>query len=96
MAKLKYFSTCQGEVVELTAIAHSGAVSTKAQEFSGLCPTCGSRHQAQRQINYKAFPSKHECDARCINAQGRTMNCECSCGGKNHGKGRFNCTAEAA
>lgn len=40
-----------------------------------------------RVINYKSSPSLHECDARCMNASGRTMNCECSCGGKNHGRG---------
>lgn len=44
----------------------------------------------ERIVNYKSNPSKHECDARCMNANGRTMNCECSCGGKNHGKG-FSC-----
>lgn len=44
-----------------------------------------------RIINYKSNPSKHECDARCMNASGRTMNCECACGGINHGKGKFNC-----
>lgn len=45
----------------------------------------------ERVVNYKSFASKHECDARCINASGRTMNCECACGGKNHGKGKFKC-----
>lgn len=47
----------------------------------------------ERRVHYKSFPSKHECDARCMNASGRTMNCECSCGGKNHGRGSFNCVA---
>jgi hypothetical protein len=47
--------------------------------------------QAERVIEYKSNPSRHECDARCMNASGRTMNCECSCGGKNHGRGAFNC-----
>ena len=27
----------------------------------------------------------HKCDARCLNATGH--NCECACGGKNHGAG---------
>lgn len=40
-----------------------------------------------RVITYKSNPSKHECDARCMGATGKIMNCECSCGGKNHGKG---------
>lgn len=45
----------------------------------------------ERTINYKSNPSRHECDARCMNATGRTMNCECKCGGKNHGRGGFAC-----
>lgn len=93
VANIKYFTTCGADQVELTNIWHSGAVSTKAKEFSGKCQTCGERHQAQRAIEYKKFASKHECDARCINATGRVMRCECSCGGKNHGKGAFNCVA---
>lgn len=45
----------------------------------------------ERVINFKSNPSRHECDARCMNASGRTMNCECACGGKNHGRGSFTC-----
>jgi hypothetical protein len=49
-----------------------------------------------RTIAYKANPSLHECDARCMNATGRTMNCECKCGGKNHGKAAaFTCEVAA-
>lgn len=36
-----------------------------------------------RVIEYKKNPSLHKCDARCLNAKGRS--CECSCGGANHG-----------
>lgn len=36
-----------------------------------------------RKIFYKSNPSLHKCDARCMSAIGH--NCECSCGGKNHG-----------
>lgn len=43
----------------------------------------------ERTVEYKTNPSRHECDARCVNATGRIMKCECSCGGKNHGKGSF-------
>jgi hypothetical protein len=46
-----------------------------------------------RTVEMKSAPSRHECDARCMNANGRTMNCECACGGANHGKGRFMCEA---
>lgn len=46
-----------------------------------------------RSIEFKSNPSKRLCDARCLNATGRIMKCECSCGGKNHGAGSFNCEA---
>lgn len=36
-----------------------------------------------RAISFKVDGSNHKCDARCLNATGH--NCECSCGGKNHG-----------
>ncbi len=36
-----------------------------------------------RVIYYKKNPSLHPCDHRCMNAKGH--DCECSCGGKNHG-----------
>jgi hypothetical protein len=49
----------------------------------------------ERVINFKSNPSRHECDARCMNATGKTMNCECSCGGKNHGRGAFQCSEAA-
>lgn len=41
----------------------------------------------ERKIEYKANPSRHECDSRCTHATGRVMKCECKCGGKNHGRG---------
>jgi hypothetical protein len=53
----------------------------------------GGAVKAERMIRYKSNPSRHECDDRCMNATGRTMNCECSCGGKNHGRGAFVCEA---
>ena len=43
--------------------------------------------RATRIVIRKNNPSRHECDSRCMNATGRTMQCECACGGKNHGKG---------
>ena len=46
-----------------------------------------------RTVQMKTNPTRHECDARCYNASGRSMNCECSCGGKNHGRGAFRCEA---
>ena len=93
MAAYRYFADIAGEAHELTAIWHDGHISTAARHFSGLT-TAGQRVQATRKIEMKSFPSKHVCDARCMHAQGKTMRCECSCGGKNHGRGRF--VAEAA
>jgi len=48
-----------------------------------------------RMVEMKSNPSRHVCDSRCINATGRIMKCECSCGGKNHGVGAFNCSEAA-
>jgi hypothetical protein len=42
-----------------------------------------------RVVRLKSSPSRHVCDIRCINAKGRAMECECACGGKNHGRGAF-------
>lgn len=49
-----------------------------------------------RKVEMKSFPSRHECDDRCMYATGRTMKCECSCGGVNHGKGARVMICEAA
>jgi hypothetical protein len=49
----------------------------------GLCPGC---HKAMDYNRLVACVSPdHKCDARCVHARG--ANCECSCGGANHGKG---------
>lgn len=50
----------------------------------------------ERAVEFKSSPSMHECDARCMNATGRIMKCECSCGGKNHGRASFICNEVAA
>lgn len=90
MATFKYFSDINGQVVELTNVGHDGAVSTSAKHFIGHTPD-GMKVRATRKINFKSNPSLHACDGRCLSAKGG--NCECSCGGKNHGRGYFNCEA---
>lgn len=95
MAKIKYFN---GEN-ELSGVYHDngkffGYVSKEDLVFVTGKGWTGYV-QADRVIEYKSNPSRHECDARCMNATGRVMKCECSCGGKNHGRGSFVC-AEAA
>lgn len=89
MANIKYFVECGGCAVQLSHVQHDGLGNGhRANEFSGLC-LCGQRHVAQRKVEYKQLPSKHECDARCTGATGKVMRCECSCSGKNHGRGAF-------
>lgn len=63
---------------------------------SGICCTHHRVSLRWKLIN-GVVSDKHVCDARCINAIG--PNCECSCGGKNHGAGYsgeklFNFTTE--
>lgn len=103
MAQFRYFADINGQVVELTRVRHDGSPSTKASSFEGI--SVGSDPvfvpgkgwtgfiRATRVVEYKSNPSKHECDARCLNATG--MKCECSCDGKNHGRGNFICVEAA-
>ena len=48
----------------------------------GVCPTCGHAmaYGALVAMTVDAIP----CDARCTGARGHS--CQCSCGGKNHGR----------
>lgn len=56
--------------------------------FDHKCASCGREHARGNVV--RGFKTDHVCDARCMNATG--PNCECSCGGKNHG-GAFICQA---
>jgi hypothetical protein len=49
----------------------------------------------ERLITYKQFPSRHECNAKCLNGK-HNGTCECQCGGKNHGAGMFTKMLETA
>ena len=90
----------------LTRVRHDGSRSTRPAAFSGFPEGVepeyipgegwtGGLVRADRVIRYKANPSRHECDSRCMNATGRTMTCECACGGRNHGRGRAVLACEA-
>lgn len=48
--------------------------------YDGVC-ACGGQCVSAR---IKGIVSEHVCDARCSSATG--PNCECQCGGRNHGK----------
>lgn len=56
----------------------------------GYDPTLG-RVAVTRRVELKSNPSRHECNAKCMFAKGKTMACECACGGVNHGRGAFVC-----
>lgn len=99
---VRYFSDFGGNTVELTGIYGldntefekrfpdvKGRRSDSFSKFVGFPQRSmpGQELPVTRVINYKSNPSKHKYDSRCIHATGRTMNCECSCGGANHGKG---------
>lgn len=104
MARFAYFADCNGTTVQLDRIAFKGGSTKRASSFEGypvgftpeFVQGAGwtKRTTATRMIEMKTSPSRHECDARCLNATGLVMKCECSCGGKNHGRGSFVC-AEA-
>jgi len=81
MANIKYFSDLpNGETVEFARVDYINRKNIRGFHE-------GQWIKVNRMVEYKAFASKHVCDVRCMNANGRTMKCECACGGKNHGKG---------
>lgn len=87
MANIRYFAEHNGETVQLANVwMNVGAPRLTAECFKGRAPD-GTILTAQRMVEFKRQPSRHECDSRCLNATGRVMKCECACGGKNHGKG---------
>jgi hypothetical protein len=47
----------------------------------GICSTCHKMMSFGALKGY--YSEQHICDARCMASRG--PNCECSCGGKNHG-----------
>lgn len=84
----KYIGTEKGWLLVMTLDGvDSRTIAKKVRNCDlfavGTCPKCGSRHFAERVIARLAQASNHKCDARCVHAKGR--NCECACGGKNHG-----------
>jgi hypothetical protein len=94
MANYRYFTDlADGTTVMATRADYSQGERKLPRIYSA---EHGGWLQATRVVVRKSNPSMHECDARCMFATGRSMNCECSCGGKNHGKGSRALTCEAA
>lgn len=106
MSSTKLFCDMNGQTVELSGYVQPMKNAEFAAAFPGVkgkrfdsfdmrvarAPD-GRYLPVTRSIVYKGRPSLHKCDARCMNATGRTMKCECACGGKNHGAGAFNCSS---
>lgn len=68
------FRLASGEIVQAYSLAwHSGFVAT--------CAGCASHFVAVPVVG--RFVAEKKCDGRCMGATG--PNCDCSCGGKNHG-----------
>lgn len=102
MARFAYFIDMpDGTILEWRDTIERGQVRAargvqyrEGKGFFGFHETLGST-RITRCIELKANPSRHECDSRCLNATGRNMKCECSCGGKNHGRGAYICETAA-
>lgn len=110
MANIKYFSDIGGEAEALTA-PHGMNNAEFAARWPGVRGIRYDGYQmlvghvggnlggavlpVTRQIEYKAFPSRHECNAKCLNGK-HNGTCECKCGGKSHGAGMFTSLLMAA
>lgn len=108
MANIKNFSDIGEESIELafvTSIPNAEFAAqfpgVKGMRYDGYSMWVGRetatspRMPVTRKIEYKSFPSKHECNAKCLNGK-HTGVCECKCGGKNHGAGMFTSMMVAA
>lgn len=60
---------------------HRFAVDKPANEGIHSCPICGARLKQVAGVRGRVTDTK--CGARCTSAMG--PNCDCECGGKNHG-----------
>ncbi|MEX3764417.1 hypothetical protein [Paraburkholderia phenoliruptrix] len=99
MANMKHFADFNGQTMALTRVT-----SISNAEFAARFPGVkgirddgysmrvgfadGVMFPLTRVIEYKAQPSRHECNAKCMNGSHRGV-CECRCGGRNHGRGMF-------
>ena len=107
MATIKYYCDAFGDTQELKApyglpnsefaarfpgvkgFRHDGFTKLVGYPLQGP----GDVLPVTRKIEYKSAPSRHECNAKCLNGKHNGI-CECQCGGKNHGRGTFISTLE--
>jgi len=62
-------------------IDESGKRVFASDSYEWTCPKCNSQCVTGNTV--QGFISEHKCGAKCLSAIG--PNCECSCGGANHG-----------
>jgi hypothetical protein len=95
---VRLFSDVEGETIELfgyivgmdRAEFSARFPGVKGRKFDGrrmqVAADGGGRvRPVTRAVEFKKRASLHKCDYRCMFARG--PNCECSCAGKNHGRG---------
>lgn len=70
------------DALQRTRMNESGSLVSSSHPAEWRCPSCGSASVDGSTVQGRQ--SQHVCDARCMCATGH--DCECSCGGKNHGK----------
>ncbi len=104
MATMRYFSDSNGQSVLLKGITTmlnkdfaARFPDVKGMRSDGYLKYVGWADDGSgsdrwlpvtRRIEYKSYPSRHECNAKCLNGKFNGT-CECRCGGKNHGRGAF-------
>lgn len=100
MAQFKYFCDIDGIAVELTGLTTMGNAEVaarftgvKAMRADGFTRWAARAADGRilpitRKIEMKRNPSRHTCNAKCLNGKPNGA-CECQCGGKNHGAGMF-------
>lgn len=103
MANFRYFCDIDGAGIELAQIQpmdnskfaglYPGVAGFRYDgymKYVGVAAGGADRRilPVTRKIEYKANPSLHACNAKCMNGKCNGV-CECRCGGQNHGRGTF-------
>ena len=101
MATFTYFYDTAEQVIELVSGVTTMDIKVATAKWPGVrmkksdgysvwvgCDANGVQWPTTRKIEMKRNPSKHICNAKCLNGSCHGT-CECRCGGKNHGRGMF-------
>jgi len=61
-------------------------VAIRDGKLTGHDSSC-HEHEVGRTVEWNSEGSRHKCNSSCQHAIGK--DCECACGGRNHGRARF-------